>query len=733
MKKVIKNKKGVAFRIALGVLICLCVVLSSHSFAATEGFAGYIGWVGTYVTPANYINNQNGNGHPLAHGSLIQIIYVGHNGIPDSPKPDGSVGGDDVLLTQEAVGDDYQFGNFRQSDGMYYDLYQGTFESSDGTPKVYARAWNGPTPAASTYYGNSALVSAVIMPAPVPPFDPANFPISFSTLTSYTPAGPQILSVSPVAGQQWDSVVISGNNFGPSGTVNFIKIGGSTNHSAALVGPWGNTITVQVPSYGSDGPGDYIISVTNPSGTSNWQTFYYAVPYITGESPASGPAGTVGAVLLGYNFGTIGGTVTFDNNTGSPLHPSGTFNNHTVTYNVPSGVAAGPYDVSVIVGGVSSNKVTFTVNASVLTPAITGVLGAPFYVGNSVITIEGTNLGASPSGNSVTIGGAPMTTTNWTATSITGTIPNSITAGTPNVVVTTSGGASNAYGITCYPYLTSLSTSDGIVGTPVTLNGYGFGASQGTSSIAFGGTAVTTYTNWSNTSVQVNAPAAGNVVLTFQPGGLASNGLMYSLVNGTGPVIYSLNPSQGVAGTTVTIVGNNFGYPKGPSTVMFGAIPVAFGPSDGWLNNLITVEAPAGVSTCLVDVNVSGVGASNGMQFTVNVSGSGPLGPSKPVFESAGGIMMAYPNPFDANDTAHPLQMLFGATTGEAVDIYIFDTNGRVIWQNKDAQLSANRIVTWDGYTAYGQIVENGLYIIRVVESGKLVAKGKILVIKKKH
>jgi hypothetical protein len=116
---------------------------------------------------------------------------------------------------------------------------------------------------------------------------------------------------------------------------------------------------------------------------------------------------------------------------------------------------------------------------------------------------------------------------------------------------------------------------------------------------------------------------------------------------------------------------------------------------------------------------------------TVTGTGAFTVDDDRFFYEKAGGIMMAYPNPFDPNDKANPLTMLFNTATGEAVDIYIFDTNARIIYQSRDHQLLADRKAYWDGETSYGDVVENGLYMIRIVKNGKLVAKGKILVIKK--
>jgi len=62
--------------------------------------------------------------------------------------------------------------------------------------------------------------------------------------------------------------------------------------------------------------------------------------------------------------------------------------------------------------------------------------------------------------------------------------------------------------------------------------------------------------------------------------------------------------------------------------------------------------------------------------------------------------------------------------------VYIFDTNGRIIFQNKGVELGADVTVRWDGETSYGEVVENGLYLVRVVEGARF-GKSKVLVIKK--
>src|SRR5580704_2735849 len=97
------------------------------------------------------------------------------------------------------------------------------------------------------------------------------------------------------------------------------------------------------------------------------------------------------------------------------------------------------------------------------------------------------------------------------------------------------------------PSLTSLTPTSGAVGTSVTIAGTNLGASQGTSTVTFNGTAAAP-TSWGATSIVVPVPAAattGMVVVTV--GGAASNGISFT-VNASAPTLTSLNPTSGQSG-----------------------------------------------------------------------------------------------------------------------------------------------------------------------------------------
>ena len=62
-----------------------------------------------------------------------------------------------------------------------------------------------------------------------------------------------------------------------------------------------------------------------------------------------------------------------------------------------------------------------------------------------------------------------------------------------------------------FPTITSISPTSGTAGTPVTITGTKFGATQGTSTVKFG-TVVAAVTSWSDTKIVATAPAGSGTV-----------------------------------------------------------------------------------------------------------------------------------------------------------------------------------------------------------------------------
>jgi hypothetical protein len=252
-------------------------------------------------------------------------------------------------------------------------------------------------------------------------------------------------------------------------------------------------------------------------------------PTIASVSPASGPAGT-SVTITGTNFGSTQGynTVKFNGTAATPTSWSAT----SIVAPVPAGATTG--NVIVTVSGVASNGMMFTVTGASM-PSITSLNPTSGAIGTSV-TITGTNFGATQGSSTIEFNSMAATPMNWSNTSIVAPVPTGATTG--NVVVAVSGIASNGVMFTVTgasaPSITSLSPTSGAVGTSVTITGTNFGATQGSSVVTFNGTAATTLTSWSATSIVAPVPAGattGNVVVSV--GGVASNGIPFTVSSGS--------------------------------------------------------------------------------------------------------------------------------------------------------------------------------------------------------
>ena len=435
----------------------------------------------------------------------------------------------------------------------------------------------------------------------------ASNPVTFSV----TGSSPSIISLDPTSGEVDTSVTITGVHFGATQGTGTVTFNGVT---VATYTSWSDTaITVPVPTTAATGP----VVVTVGGQASNGVTFTVTVPApsITGLDPTSGRTGasvTITGVHFGATQGT--GTVTFKGTAATPSSWSGT----SITVPVPATATTG--NVVVTVGGQVSNGMAFTV---VSVPAISSLNPDKGPEGTSV-TIEGANFGDSQGASTVSFNGVAATASSWSATSITAAVPAGAMTG--DVVVTVGGEASDGVEFTVTPAISSLSPDSGPEGTSVEITGTSFGATQGTSSVTFNGTAATP-SNWSDASITVPVPAGaatGDVVVTA--GGQASNGVAFTVT----PAISGLNPTSGSEGTSVEITGTSFGATQGTSTVTFNG--TAATPTN-WSDTSITVPVPAGAATGDVVVTVDGE-ASDGVEFTVTPAisslspDSGPVGTS---------------------------------------------------------------------------------------------------------
>jgi RHS repeat-associated protein len=246
---------------------------------------------------------------------------------------------------------------------------------------------------------------------------------TFSNVT-FTPGNtPNVASLSPYSGGVGTSVTINGTDFGSprgSGTVTFNGL------PSATITSWTNSqIVATVPSGIPEGPGPVVVTA-NSLPSNSTVLFTASDPVISNLEPPFGPI--YGQILVnGTGFGTVqgAGTVQINGFAGHVISWSDT----SIDVQAMPGTTSGP--LTVTVNGFTSPGVQFTVIEGITVTSISPTSG---LAGTSV-TINGTGFGSTQSDSVVAFYGVPATTTAWTDTQITATVPAGAATGPITVEV----------------------------------------------------------------------------------------------------------------------------------------------------------------------------------------------------------------------------------------------------------------------------------------------------------
>ena len=172
-------------------------------------------------------------------------------------------------------------------------------------------------------------------------------------------------------------------------------------------------------------------------------------------------------------------------------------------------------------------------NVSPDTPSITGCSSYNGNVGDP-ITINGYNFGTSRRSSGVTFNGVTASTTSFTNSSVTATVPAGATSG-PLAVYDWEGTSSNKVNFYVEetppaPHISGLSKTSGHPGEVLTIFGTGFGFVQGASTASFNGTNASTINHWSDSQIDAVIPkdaTTGDVLVTTDGG--TSNGKAFTV------------------------------------------------------------------------------------------------------------------------------------------------------------------------------------------------------------
>jgi len=270
-------------------------------------------------------------------------------------------------------------------------------------------------------------------------------------------------------------------------------------------------------------------------------------PAINYFIPDSAAAGTT-VKITGTNF-TGATTVAFGNTPAASFVVNsatsisavvGSGQSGSVTVNSPNGIDVEPQFTFIPKPYVT--KVVITPSGNAYSVAITGA----YFNKVTAVSFDGVPA------TSFTVGGS-------------GYITALTNAATFSTITITGSGGTTVYNYYPPPTFTSMNVDSAGTGTAVTITGTNF---TGATSVTFGGTAATSFTINSPTSITaiVGSGTSGYVIVTT-PGGTAYQG---GFVFITTPLISSFSPASAHSGAVVSLTGSNF---TGATSVTFGGVP----------------------------------------------------------------------------------------------------------------------------------------------------------------
>jgi hypothetical protein len=321
-------------------------------------------------------------------------------------------------------------------------------------------------------------------------------------------------------------------------------------------------------------------------------------PAIENFSPESGAVGT-SVTITGRNFFGVS-SVKF-NGVSAPftVNPAG----DQISSTVPAGATTGPITVTTVAGTAMSDR-NFMVAQS---PTITSFTPTSGKVG-TIVSITGTSFTTA---TSVNFNGVSAGFAINSDSSITTSVPSGATTG--KITVTNPAGTAtsgNNFTVTASsgPALAAFTPTTGLAGTVVTITGANF---SGATAVRFNSINAASFLVTSDTSITATVPAGsvtGRLSVTTSLGTTTSS---VSFTQILPPVVNTMTPASGRAGTVVTISGSNL---AAVTEVRFnGALAkiTSIGPT------FVKVTVPAGVTAGPLTVtNLAGTTTSKTI-FTV--------------------------------------------------------------------------------------------------------------------
>jgi hypothetical protein len=395
--------------------------------------------------------------------------------------------------------------------------------------------------------------------------------------------------------------MISGTTFNGATGVSFNGV----SSGFTLVNP--STIQATVPATATFGP----ITVTTPGGQAS-STDFSLLPKIQTFSPTSGATGTQ-VTITGSGFGGSVTAVKFNGQNADSIVPGGA---NTVTATVPKGAATGQITV-VTSGGDDTSLGLFSVRLSVTNLSPTnGAEGSHVEIDGFGFTSTSVVNFTGPTGAGVD---ASTITVNPAGTSIDAVVPVGALSGPIKATNGSGLTATSAQSFTVGPVITGFSVDHGVVGDALTINGRNL---QGTTQVDFDGIVQTPVTvNGAGTTITTTVPAGADTgLISLQtPLFTAHSPAAFTVV----PKITSFSPTSGPVGTSVTLTGTRMSLVTGVDVNGTAVSDFTLGGDDDHL--IVTV--PTGASTGKITVkepSLLGTTSTGDFTITSGITGFAP-------------------------------------------------------------------------------------------------------------
>jgi RHS repeat-associated protein len=445
------------------------------------------------------------------------------------------------------------------------------------------------------------------------------------SVSSAAAGAPVITSLSATTGPIGSQVTINGLNFGASQGGSVVTL----NNGAVTINSWRDrAIVITIPAGAVSGP--LLVSVAPSMNDSN-----YVVFTVTSNPLPSG--------WLDRDIGAPGvnGSGTYSNGTftvqGAGYQINGMADAFHYVYQPLSGDGTLVVRVASVQGSLSTGLAGVMIRETLDTAATNATTAASSY--NSTIYFD---VRSMPGGSTTGSGGLLASLPYWVkvvraGNSFTGyRSPDGVSwtqigssqtinmAQSVYVGLAVNSGSTSAVATATFdnlslvalavPNVETVSPSPVAAGSAVTITGASFGATQGSSTVTFNGTAPSSVSSWSSSQIVATiastAPAGTGPVSVVVHSVPSNTTVSLEVIN---PVISTMAPRSGAPGGTVVISGSGFGAGQGGGQVNFNNVSASV---ISWSDTSISATIPSNAVSGPVTVANLGL-TSNGVQFTL--------------------------------------------------------------------------------------------------------------------